>query len=356
MLFLKLAADGSAAHAPVLVPVNTACAECLERALLADDVATRTGELAAAMALNPGLARWAMAAAELESNRTINRAEDAAPWIAERLAEKLATGLVAQSNGSTSRDAADRLPRLAKHIFEGERQVSEFEARLEREKLDAMKELAYGASHEINNPLANIAARAQTLLDDETDAGRRQKLVAIHRQAMRAHEMISDLMLFARPPKVKPAPVNLANLVGEVVDQLTPFAQEKQVQLSCRPAIEPTEVLADSTQVGVAIHAVVKNAIEACHEGGQVNIEVGRQASNRRNMAEIVVSDDGPGISDEIRKHIFDPFFSGREAGRGLGFGLSKCWRIVTGHGGEIVVHRRPIGEGASISILLPLP
>src|SRR5262245_21085375 len=89
---------------------------------------------------------------------------------------------------------------------------AEFEARLEREKLAGLMELAYGAGHEINNPLANIAARAQTLLEDERDPERRRKLQAIHRQAMRAHEMIADLMLFARPPKLELAPADLRQI------------------------------------------------------------------------------------------------------------------------------------------------
>jgi C4-dicarboxylate-specific signal transduction histidine kinase len=66
------------------------------------------------------------------------------------------------------------------------------------------------------------------------------------------------------------------------------------------------------------------------------------------------VHDDGPGISDEARRHMFDPFYSGREAGRGLGFGLSKCWRIVTDHGGQVVVQRPSVG-GAEIDIMLPI-
>ena len=73
--------------------------------------------------------------------------------------------------------------------------------KVEHAKLDAVKELAYGASHEINNPLANISARAQALLRDEADPERRRALEAIHQQALRAHEMIADLMLFARPPR-----------------------------------------------------------------------------------------------------------------------------------------------------------
>jgi hypothetical protein len=69
---------------------------------------------------------------------------------------------------------------------------------------------------------------------------------------------------------------------------------------------------------------------------------------------EVSIRDDGPGIPDDVRQHMFDPFFSGREAGRGLGFGLCKCWRIVTEHGGQVIVHRPPKG-GAEISIQLPL-
>jgi len=219
-----------------------------------------------------------------------------------------------------------------------------------------MKELAYGASHEINNPLANIAARAQTLLDDENDPGRRQKLVAIHRQAMRAHEMISDLMLFARPPKLKTAPFDIAKLSREVVEQLRPLAEENHITLISGAGGDAIQVIGDSTQLGIAIHALVKNALEASQEGGRVEVEVRCGATDGRNTAENDVIDDGPGISDEVRKHLFDPFFSGREAGRGLGFGLSKCWRIVTDHGGEVVVDRRRTGAGARISILLPLP
>jgi signal transduction histidine kinase len=356
MLFLQHAADGSATHAPALVPVDDACAACLERALLAEDEATRVSELQSAFAINGELASWAIAAAELGSGRTINRAEDAAAWVAGQLAAELASGLVEEDNDTTADDVTQRLPQLAKRMVECERRAAEFDVQLERAKLDAMKELAYGASHEINNPLANIAARAQTLLDDEEDPARRQKLVAIHRQAMRAHEMISDLMLFARPPKLKLGKCNLAQLVGKVVEQLTPLAQENHIDLTHRLNREPAEVIGDSTQLGVAVHAVVKNAIEACHDGGYVEVELCNRTMNEQIRVEIVVRDNGPGISNEIRQHIFDPFFSGREAGRGLGFGLSKCWRIVTDHGGEVVVDRRPIGEGAQISILLPPP
>jgi signal transduction histidine kinase len=230
--------------------------------------------------------------------------------------------------------------------------MSDFERQLEHEKLESLKELAYGASHEINNPLANIAARAQTLLEDESDPERRRMLLAIHRQAMRAHEMISDLMLFARPPKLQLTTCNLSQLVARVVDENRAAAAERDIQLAFDPAREPIELPGDETQLAVAVGAVITNAIEAAGPGGHVHVAVRPTELAGQSWAEVIVRDDGPGISPEVRPHIFDPFFSGREAGRGLGFGLSKCWRIVTDHGGQVVVNQ-PAGRGAEIAIRL---
>jgi signal transduction histidine kinase len=355
MLFLQHAADGSASDAPAQVPVSDVAALHLERALIAGDSSIRLGELEQALASDANLASWAIRTAEIHSGQTINRTNEAAHWLARHLVTEL-NGALGDDGDLQPRDHVEwRLPALVKRLFEYENQQAEFEKRLEREKLDAMKELAYGASHEINNPLANIAARAQTLLDGEDDPERRQKLVAIHRQAMRAHEMIADLMLFARPPRLNPTSFNLPDLVRQVVDGLATLAHEFNVRLETHD-VEPTiAITADETQLGVAIHALVKNAIEAVSDGGCVTVGLRRMVGDRQPHVEIVVLDDGPGIADEVRLHLFDPFFSGREAGRGLGFGLSKCWRIVTDHGGEIVIGR-PSGGGAQVSILLPLP
>jgi len=230
---------------------------------------------------------------------------------------------------------------------------ADFAARLEREKLASLVELAYGASHEINNPLANIAARAQSLLAGEQDPERRRMLVAIHRQAMRAHEMIADLMLFARPPKLELATVDLRQIVREVVDELRKLAAERSIELQCEIGDATIEVEADATQLGVAIGAIITNAIEAVGRDGHVQVTTREWAEADVRSAEVVVRDDGSGISEHVRRHLFDPFFSGREAGRGLGFGLSKCWRIVTDHGGQVVVNN-VAGGGAEFTILLP--
>jgi len=229
----------------------------------------------------------------------------------------------------------------------------DFSAELERQKLEAVKELAYGASHEINNPLANIAARAQTLLRDETLPERRRSLEAIHQQAMRAHEMISDLMLFARPPQLTIDSVDLCELLRHVADDLEPNLRQKEIRLGLHLPKTACRVQGDWQQLMVAIRALCTNSTDAIGRQGTIEITIDPHVAE--NTMAIEVSDTGTGISEEVREHLFDPFYSGREAGRGLGFGLSKCWRIVTDHGGTIVVDDTR-NVGARISILLPIP
>src|SRR4051795_214003 len=233
MLFLLHAADGSANNPGARMPLGDVAGLYLERALLAPDSATRLSEVAKALAAERSLTNWAIAKAEMRSGRTVNRIEEATEWLSENLVTELAKSIRGDDVESSPSAIDWRLPALVKKLVTCEQQQAEFERRLERNKLDAMKELAYGASHEINNPLANIAARAQTLLDDEQDPQRRQKLIAIHRQAMRAHEMISDLMLFARPPKLNATLFSLSELLRKVVDGLLSLAEENGVQLNC---------------------------------------------------------------------------------------------------------------------------
>lgn len=263
------------------------------------------------------------------------------------------------SNKAMSEEAIEaKLARLAEL-------ENRFAEAVERAKLEAMKELAYGAGHEINNPLANIASRAQTLLQEETDPEKRRKLAAINAQAFRAHEMIADLMLFARPPQLRPEPVDLSRLVEQAVAELNAEAEDRRCELQFQSVERPVSVTADPTQLHVVIRALVTNSLEALGSGGRIDVRVAPvqpAALETKNYAtprpqklaaELIVADNGPSIPREIRSKIFDPFFSGREAGRGLGFGLSKCWRIVTLHGGTIEVRETP-GGGATLVITLP--
>jgi signal transduction histidine kinase len=226
----------------------------------------------------------------------------------------------------------------------------DFAGQLQREKLAAMQALAYGASHEINNPLANIAARAQSLLVDEKDPQRRRSLATINAQAFRAHEMIADLMLFAKPPAPVKMAVNLVSLADQVLRELADDAREQGTELARQEGGAGALIVqADEVQLGVALRALCVNALEAVRRGGQILVSVDLAGG----AAQIRVSDSGPGLSEEARRHLFDPFYSGREAGRGLGLGLSKVWRIMELHGGQIVVESRD-GEGTTFTLAFP--
>ncbi|MDZ4820489.1 MAG: HAMP domain-containing sensor histidine kinase [Planctomycetota bacterium] len=251
----------------------------------------------------------------------------------------------------SANDLAAKLSRLD----ELEQQFAEA---VEHAKLEAMKELAYGAGHEINNPLANISARAQTLLSEETHPEKRRKLAAIHAQALRAHEMITDLMLFARPPAPRLEAVELRQLAQEEISRLAEEGVSRQVTLKLLPSPLAMTVSADPTQMRVMLRALLMNALEAFGPVVAGTAEKSRRidvslVQHSPLLVELRVTDNGPGISAEQRSKVFDPFYSGREAGRGLGFGLCKCWRIVQMHGGEIRVKSEP-GQGTTFIVRLP--
>ena len=216
--------------------------------------------------------------------------------------------------------------------------TARFAARLEEEKLASMKQLAYGASHEINNPLANIATRAQTMLATEIDPEKRHKLSVIYEQAMRAHEMISDMMLFAHPPALNSQRVSVRLLIARIVHELKPvFDVVPEIELRVLIGDGVDQAQLDPTQFAVAIKNLVQNSIEALRSGDEQDqlIEIRIDQSDSHELR-VSVWDNGQGITEDVARHMFDPFYSGREAGRGLGFGLSKVWTIAKLHGGDL--------------------
>ena len=230
-----------------------------------------------------------------------------------------------------------------------QRLQSDFSLELRSQKLAAMKQLAYGASHEINNPLANIATRAQTLLAEETQPSKQQKLSVIYAQAMRAHEMISDMMLFAHPPELDIETVDVVSLIQDVALELRRKFKLHQIKFAVREYPGVKSCALDRTQFAVALKAMFENSIEAIGSAGEIRVQVW----NEDDQLGIGIVDTGAGIDRDDCDKLFDPFFSGREAGRGLGFGLSKAWRIAELHGGTLQIDDQHSG-GARLVMRLP--
>ncbi|HZZ71285.1 MAG TPA: HAMP domain-containing sensor histidine kinase [Pirellulales bacterium] len=343
-------------------PLTRETGDALAEALLSAP-RERAETLRQALARDPVLVEWTVCRAAQQHHRKLTGLDAIGEWLTENLARELTWTaredfcVDLPNERNTNRGATRRLPELAEKIRELEQAPREFERRLEQLKLEALKNFAYGAGHELNNPLANIATRAQLLLKDETHPERRRRLAAINAQAFRGHEMISDLMLFARPPKLVRRNVNLPAVVEELLTKLAPEAAAQEIALALVPpdaAWRAGEISVDPVQLAVALRAILINGIEAVGHGGRIELEIrAAQGPDQREFAEMVVRDSGPGIPPEIRPHIFDPFFSGREAGRGLGFGLCKAWRIITDHGGWIEVRSAP-AHGSEFVIGLP--
>ncbi|MEZ6135968.1 MAG: HAMP domain-containing sensor histidine kinase [Pirellulaceae bacterium] len=271
------------------------------------------------------------------------------PWLASHLSSDPDWTAGESHEATTLRKAATLVDRV--HQLE-----KRFDATLQAQKNQAVYNLAYGLSHELNNPLANIATRASVLSKGETNANRCQMLQSIMENAMRGCEMLGDLMLVARPPHVQVEPTDVAALVRDIVTQVMPWAEPRDITVES--ALPDEALLAiDPVAIREAIWALVRNGMEAMPDGGKVSIKaiyrdiVGASGTQQHFVIEI--ADTGAGLSDEALANCFDPYYCGREAGRGLGLGLTKAQRFVELHGGQVTLANGK-AQGCVATILLP--
>jgi signal transduction histidine kinase len=229
----------------------------------------------------------------------------------------------------------DALHRALEEQVHGEAQ------RLQRGKLTALAEFAAGAGHEINNPLAVISGQAQYLLSHESDwfqtsaeEAPRKALEAIITQTRRIHGILRDLMQFARPAPACPGWLDLPTLLGEIASGLTELAAQRRVRIDLTLQPERLPVYADAGQLRTALTCLLRNAIEAAPTEGWARLVLLRPAEGEQ--IEVGVEDSGTGPEASQRPHLFDPFYSGRTAGRGRGLGLSIAWRLAHLQGGDV--------------------
>ena len=228
--------------------------------------------------------------------------------------------------------------------------VATEEPRLRQAKLDALAEFAAGAGHELNNPLAVIVGRAQLLLAQESEPGAIRSLRAILTQAQRAHRILRDLMYVARPPEPRPRFCQPDEVVRNCLRDFKAEAEARGVRLTLDCVENVSKVWADLDGLRHLMDILVRNALEATPHGGKVQVTTSGDAAALR----WTVQDNGRGISATEGQHLFDPFYCGRQAGRGLGLGLPRASRFVTLVGGELRWHSTP-GQGSIFHVHLPL-
>ncbi len=233
------------------------------------------------------------------------------------------------------------------------------------EKLASMGRLVAGIAHEINNPvnaIANTAGpldqalaqlRSGTAPDEAELADLRQMLSVIQRGARRTSEIVQALHSYSRRDDEKVSDVELARVLDETLDLLRHPLKSIKVDKHYAPGLV---VRGNAGQLGQVFMNLVTNAAQAIEETGHGGTIRLRTEALPAGGAVVEISDDGPGMTEEVRQRIFDPFFTTKEVGKGSGLGLSIVQSLVDRHGGTVRVESRTDGPTHGTTFRVELP
>jgi two-component system NtrC family sensor kinase len=219
------------------------------------------------------------------------------------------------------------------------------------DRLATIGELAAGVAHELNEPLNNILGFAQLAKKSPGlpgQAGQDMEKVVI--ASLHAREIVKKLMLFARRMPPKKTQVNLNRLVEEGLYFLESRCAKEGIELKRSLSPDLPEITADPGQMTQVLVNLVVNAIQAMPQGGRLTV----QTLAGKGYVSLIVEDTGIGMSEEVMKNLFVPFFTTKELDQGTGLGLPVVHGIVTSHGGSIRVDSQP-GSGSRFEVKLPL-
>ncbi len=228
--------------------------------------------------------------------------------------------------------------------------ISAARARLvQSEKLAALGQLATAIAHEVRNPLAVIRSAAQGLGESAApdDADAHRACAFITAEIDRLSNVITSLLAFARPPQLAPREVAVGALFDRALLLAADDLAEHDLRIRRHDAADVPPVRADPDLVCQVLLGLLANATAAAPRGGDIALE----ASATDGAVELAVADSGPGVAPELRERVFEPFFTTRTRGTGLGLAVAR--QIVEAHGGRIDVGDRP-GGGARFVIRLP--
>jgi two-component system NtrC family sensor kinase len=222
------------------------------------------------------------------------------------------------------------------------------------EKLAAVGRLAAGVMHEINNPLATIAACAESMtLETTSPEGSPEYLKIIESEVQRCKHIIGGLLDFSRPQPLQRQSLDVNTVAERALFLLKHHARFKQLSVEADLARDLPMVHASSEQLIQVLIALLMNAADAMAQHGRVVLRTRGDAKSARTVT-IEVQDEGSGIPRSQMARIFEPFYTTKEQGRGTGLGLAICYGIVAEHDGRIEVESDP-GRGSTFRIVLPM-
>jgi len=224
---------------------------------------------------------------------------------------------------------------------------------VQSEKLTALGGFVSGVVHELNNPLFCLLNYVHLLLMEVKDKRQIEMLRCIHKEARYCQQIIRNLQTFAREYKPKKEPVDINQIVQDSVELRRHQLDESRITVQLELAEDLPQALADSQQLQQVFLNLINNARQAMVDfrgSGHLRIKTELVEDQIR----ILFTDDGPGIAPENLYRIFDPFFSTKKMGQGVGLGLSISHGIVQKHGGKLWVESEQ-GKGATFIVELPV-
>lgn len=246
---------------------------------------------------------------------------------------------------------------------------------LQSEKLASLGTLAAGVAHELNNPLSNVSSSCQLLLEELESAQPKQLKTWLHQidsETERAKRIVFALLEYGRQHETQLQPISLAATIDKSQVLLGRVLRNHDAKLHIDVPAD-LMVIADPHRLQQVFINLLQNALDACEKGVHIRIVAKacgqplqplpyeaevlggcqRNRTDNRPVTEILVQDDGPGIAADVLPHVFDPFFTTQEPGRGMGLGLYITQEIVREHDGCIAVFTPP-EKGTCIILRLP--
>ncbi len=238
----------------------------------------------------------------------------------------------------------------ALYIFEDVTEVSNLESALSRaENLALLGKMTASVAHEIKNPIASLKLSVQLLKKQlvASDPEVSETLDMLDKEVRRLEERAKGFLEFSNP-KYELKPLNIVDVIMESVKLAKIRARDRKIQIFCECPDNNIPVLGDLNALNSAFLNVLVNAMDACDENGEIRIDVKKKAK----MVTVSFKDNGKGISPDALDYIFEPFFTSKSGGTGLGMSIVK--RVVTSHGGKVDVISKK-GEGTTVKIHIPL-
>jgi len=218
--------------------------------------------------------------------------------------------------------------------------------------VNALAEMAAGAAHELNNPLAVISGRAQLLAEADSDKETKEILRQIYENAREASGIIEDLMSFAEPPRPRPTRADVKRVFDEAVQLTNRKTGVEGIDAKIDIADQVESVYADSAQIVSAIANIISNAVES-YSDKRGPVEITATAGQSGGPVTLTITDHGCGMDATTLKKASQPFFSAKPAGRKRGMGLAYAARFIQMNKGTLNIESHA-GDGTTVTVGLP--